>query len=53
VPHKSAAPLLLDLFRYHARNVLAAIGVTLRSPLQLPSLTYCPVMAGPGVRTSM
>jgi [protein-PII] uridylyltransferase len=30
--HKSAAPLLLDLFRYHARNVLAAIGVTPRSP---------------------
>lgn len=25
-PHKSAAPRLLDLFRYHARNVLAAIG---------------------------
>jgi [protein-PII] uridylyltransferase len=29
-PHKSAAPLLLDLFRYHRRNVLAAIGVTRR-----------------------
>ena len=34
VPHKPAAPLLLDLFRYHARNVLAAIGVTPRSPLR-------------------
>jgi hypothetical protein len=45
-PHKSAASLLLDLFRYHARNVLTAIGVTPRSPLR-------PVVAGPGVRTSM
>jgi [protein-PII] uridylyltransferase len=27
-PHKSAASPLLDLFRYHRRNILAAIGVT-------------------------
>jgi [protein-PII] uridylyltransferase len=33
-PHKSTAPVLLDLFRYHARNVLAAIGVMPRSPLK-------------------
>ena len=26
-PHKSTAPVLLDLFRYHRRNVLAAVGV--------------------------
>jgi [protein-PII] uridylyltransferase len=25
--HKSTAPVLLDLFRYHRRNVLAAVGV--------------------------
>lgn len=37
-PHRSAAPLLLELFRYHARNVLAAIGVAPRSTLTLPSL---------------
>jgi [protein-PII] uridylyltransferase len=49
-PHKSAAPLLLDLFRYHARNVLTAIGVAPPSPLRLPSLRYCPVVAGPGIR---
>jgi [protein-PII] uridylyltransferase len=52
-PPKSAAPLLLDLFRYHARNVLTAIGVTPRPPVRLPSLRRCPVIAGPGVRTSM
>jgi [protein-PII] uridylyltransferase len=38
-PHKSAAPLLLDLFRYHRRNVLAAVGVAPRSLLGLPSLS--------------
>jgi UTP:GlnB (protein PII) uridylyltransferase len=37
-PHKSAGPLLLDLFRYHRRNVLAAVGITPRSLLGLPSL---------------
>ncbi|WP_430641481.1 hypothetical protein [Bradyrhizobium centrolobii] len=26
-PHKSTEPLLLDIFRYHRRNVLAAVGV--------------------------
>jgi [protein-PII] uridylyltransferase len=26
-PHKSTAPVLLDLFRHHRRNVLAALGV--------------------------
>jgi [protein-PII] uridylyltransferase len=26
-PHKPGAPVLLDLFRYHARNVVAAIGI--------------------------
>jgi [protein-PII] uridylyltransferase len=29
-PHRHPAPLLLELFRYHARNVLAAIGVAPR-----------------------
>lgn len=52
-PHKSAAPLLLDRFRYHAGNVLAAIGVAPRSRLRLPSPRYCPIVAGPGVRTRM
>jgi [protein-PII] uridylyltransferase len=32
-PHKSAAPVLLNLFRYHARNVLAATGVTRCPPV--------------------
>jgi [protein-PII] uridylyltransferase len=39
-PHKSAAPLLLDLFRYHASNVLAAIGVTPRSPRSARMVTH-------------
>lgn len=52
-PHRYAAPLLLELFRYHARNVLAAMGVAPRSTLTLPSLRYCPPVAGPGTRTSM
>jgi len=52
-PHKSAAPVLLNLFRYHAGNVLAAIAVTPGSLPRRPSLIYCPVMAGPGMRTSI
>jgi hypothetical protein len=40
-PHKSTAPLLLDLFRCHRRNVLAAVGVVPRSRLRLPSPRYC------------
>jgi len=44
-PHKSAAPLLLDLFRYHTRNVLAAAGVAPRSRPRVhhwPELTKRP-----------
>jgi [protein-PII] uridylyltransferase len=41
-PHKSAAPLLLDLLRHHRRNVLGAVGVTPRSRLRLPGSRYCP-----------
>jgi [protein-PII] uridylyltransferase len=52
-PQRFAAPPLLDLFRYHAHNVLAAIGVTPSSPLRPPSLRYCPVIAGPGAGSSM
>ena len=52
-PHGYAAPFLLELVRYHARNVLAAIGVAPRSTLTLPSRRYCLPVAGPGFRTSM
>jgi [protein-PII] uridylyltransferase len=52
-PNRPAAPLLLDLFRYHAGNVLAAIGVTPCSQLTLPSLRYCPVIAGSRICPSM
>jgi [protein-PII] uridylyltransferase len=33
-PHKSTTPPLLHLFRYHARNVITAIGVTPCLPLR-------------------
>jgi [protein-PII] uridylyltransferase len=38
-PRKSAAPPLLDLFRYHATNILAAIGMTPRSEIAAPYST--------------
>jgi [protein-PII] uridylyltransferase len=48
VADKSAASVLLDRFRHHARNVLAALGVTPRSPRTFSNPRYCPVLAGPG-----
>ena len=46
-PHKSAAPVLLNLFRYHAGNVLAATRVRSGSPPRLPSRRYCPSLPAP------